>query len=268
MAAEADRARCAHPLPLPMRLHHGEALAFLQTLPDASVDAVITDPPYSSGGFTRGDRLMDVRSKYINHDVDAVAHASFSGDTRDQRGYWYWVAVWLGECLRIVKPSGAVALFTDWRQLPTTADSLQAGGWVWRGVVPWHKPSARPIRGRFSNSCEYIVWGTRGGRPLDALGPVALPGFFSMGTPTGEQREHLTAKPLPLMRELVRIVPNGGVVLDPFMGSGTTGVAAVLEGRDFVGSELTRHYYEVAERRITSTVLGYRDGGAQLVLGD
>lgn len=69
------------------------------------------------------------------------------------------------------------------------------------------------------------------------------------------------------MRSLVKIVPEGGVVLDPFMGSGTTGVAAVLEGRKFIGIEMTEHYAEVARERITTAINGYKPQGDQLILG-
>lgn len=248
------------------RLHHGEALAFLATLPTGSVDAVITDPPYSSGGMVRSDRVQDVHTKYVNSDSESGnALEAFSGDSRDSRGYGYWLALWLSECGRIVKPGGVAALFTDWRQLPTTTDQLQAGGWVWRGIVPWFKPAGRPVQGRWANSCEYVVWGTNGPRDLLALDGAALPGFFQANSP--RERDHITQKPLEVMRKLVQIVPKGGVVPDPFMGSGTTGVAAVLEGREFIGSELTEHYYEVARQRIGTAEQGYRDDGSQLVLG-
>ena len=69
-------------------LHHGDALEVLRTLPDASVDCVITDPPYSSGGFTRGDRAAPVASKYCQNGND-LGRASFSGDNRDQRSWAY-----------------------------------------------------------------------------------------------------------------------------------------------------------------------------------
>ncbi len=247
-----------------MKLHHGEALAFLQTLPDASVDAVITDPPYSSGGMVRGDRMAGTNAKYVGSDSGNQVLAEFSGDNRDQRAYAYWCALWLSECLRLTQPGGFCLLFTDWRQLPATTDALQAGGWVWRGLVPWAKTTYRPQAGRFAAQCEFVVWGSAGALPID-YSDACLPGFFSAASP--REREHTTQKPLEVMRQLVKICPKAGTVLDPFMGSGTTGVAAVLEGRDFIGSELTRHYYEVAERRITTAVQGYRDDGAQLVMG-
>jgi len=230
-------------------LYGGEALAALREMPTASVDAVITDPPYSSGGMIRGDRMQDVHTKYVS--TGSSSHANleaFSGDSRDSFGYWFWCSVWLGECQRILKPGGITALFTDWRQLAATIGGIQSGGAVFRGVVPWHKPSARPVQGRWANSCEYVVWGTNGPRDLAILGPKAFPGFFQSHAP--RERDHLTQKPLDVMRGLLAIVPEGGVVLDPFMGSGTTGVAAVMDRRRFVGVEMVEHYQRIAERRI------------------
>jgi site-specific DNA-methyltransferase (adenine-specific) len=248
-------------------LYGGDALAVLASLPDASVDAVITDPPYSSGGMMRGDRTQDVHTKYVRTDSES-GHAlqAFSGDTRDAFGYWFWCSVWLAELTRIVRPGGVCALFTDWRQLSATIGGIQSGGWVYRGVVPWFKPSGRYTQGRWANVCEYVVWGTNGPRALDYLGNIALPGFFQATAPTPTEREHITQKPLSVMRELVKIVPKGGVILDPFMGSGTTGVAAMTEGRDFIGAELAPHYQQVARERIEASIVGYRDDGKQLAL--
>lgn len=242
------------------QLHHGDALRVLSTLPDASVDALITDPPYSSGGMMRGDRTDDTRTKYLQSGSGNKALADFGGDNRDQRAYAYWCALWLGECLRIVKPGGVALLFTDWRQLPSTTDALQAGGFVWRGIVPWYKPTARPQSGRFSAQCEYVVWGSAGAMPVD-YAEACLPGFYQASSP--RDREHVTQKPLEVMRKLVQITPVGGVVLDPFAGGGTTGVAAVIEGRDFIGVEMERHYVEVAERRIATAAGEYVPSGDQ-----
>ena len=233
-------------------LYHGDALAVLASLPSGSVDALITDPPYSSGGFTRGDRMADTTTKYLQSDSgNRERLEDFAGDNRDQRGYAYWCALWLSECLRVVRPGGVAALFTDWRQLPATTDALQAGGWVWRGIVPWYKPASRPQSGRFTASCEYLVWGSRGPMPIDYSADV-LPGFYQASPP--REREHQTQKPLDVMRQIARIAQRG-VILDPFMGSGTTGVAAVLEGSRFVGVETVETHAATAERRIR-TALG------------
>jgi site-specific DNA-methyltransferase (adenine-specific) len=228
-------------------LYHGDSLAVLRTLPAGSVDALVTDPPYSSGGMFRGDRAQDTRSKYVQSGSSSKALVDFSGDTRDQRAYSYWCALWLGECLRIVKPGGVALLFTDWRQLPATTDALQAGGFIWRGVVPWYKPSARPQSGRFTGQCEYVVWGSAGGMPVDYEAPV-LPGFYQASPP--RERDHITQKPVDVMRQLVKIAPEGGTVLDPFTGAGTTGVAAMIERRRFIGMEQVEQYVQAATRRI------------------
>jgi len=221
----------------------------LEVMPMLSgVDGVITDPPYSSGGAMRGDRVGATSVKYLSSDsAQAKILPEFSGDTRDQRGFHFWSALWAGAALRATKPGGVACFFSDWRQLPISTDYMQAGGWVWRGIVPWVKPSYRPQMGRFGAQCEYVMFGSAGALPAER-GVGCLPGFFSHSVPSG--REHITQKPVELMDEIVAITPNNAVVLDPFMGSGTTGVAAVKSGRRFIGIELDRKYFDIACRRI------------------
>jgi site-specific DNA-methyltransferase (adenine-specific) len=245
-------------------LYHGDALAVLAQLPGASVDALITDPPYSSGGMMRGERAQPGKHrKYSGTFTPAGEIQEFTGDSRDQRAYAYWCALWLAEALRVVKPGGVALLFTDWRQLPSTTDALQAGGWVWRGIVPWAKVAYRPQSGRFAAQCEYVAWGSAGSMPVDHAAPT-FPGFFSANYP--RDREHITQKPIEVMRELVKITPPGGVILDPFMGSGTTGTAAAIESRRFIGVELADHYAEVAERRIRSALGQAVGSGSQAAI--
>lgn len=246
-------------------LHHGEALRFLADLPTGHVDALITDPPYSSGGMVRGDRAgLSTTAKYVITGSSSKSMVEFSGDNRDQRGYAYWSALWLAEAHRVVRPGGIAILFSDWRQLPTTTDALQAGGFVWRGIVPWYKPAARPIPGRFTAACEYVVWGSAGPMETDYRTQPTFPGFYQASSP--RDRVHHTQKPLEVMRELVKIVPAGGLVLDPFTGSGTTGIAALIEGRRFLGCELTGHYAETAAGRLRDAEAGYRANPEQAAL--
>ncbi len=246
-------------------LYKADALAVLAELPSGSIDALITDPPYSSGGMVRGDRAgTDTKSKYSGGYGKQPDHAEFTGDNRDQRGYSFWCALWLSECLRIVKPGGLALLFTDWRQLPATTDAIQSGGFVWRGLVPWSKPTFRPMPGGFASSCEYVVWGSAGPVERDYTDGTYLPGFFQENAP--RDREHLTQKPVGVMRQMSAVVPEGGTILDPFAGSGTTGVAALLEGRKFIGVEMTEHYAEVAARRLSEASGVYVAKDAQDVL--
>lgn len=239
----------------PVRLIRGDSLRVLQTLPDGCVDAVVTDPPYSSGGFTRADRNQSTGSKYSLTGT-IKQHAEFHGDNRDQRSFCLWCSLWLAECLRVTKKGGALVCFTDWRQLPTLSDAIQAGGWIWRGIVPWDKTEgARPEMGWFRNQTEYALTATKGvrGRAEDRPLQKCLPGLFRM--PVERNKLHMTAKPVPLMQQLLEVVPAGGVVLDPFAGSGTTLIAARNLGLQSIGVELSIDYIRTIKQRLAQEVL-------------
>ena len=249
------------------QMFSGESFRIMEQLPTSSVDAVITDPPYSSGGFTRGDRMAETSNKYVLTGT-LIDRPDFAGDNRDQRGYLKWCITWLDECLRITKPGGSLLMFTDWRQLPTTTDAVQAGGWVWRGIVPWDKgDGTRPRQGGFRSQAEYVVWATAGAVRTDVK--ECLPGWLHlppdstdvedirpgwlMAPVSQADKHHITGKPTNVMRELAHICPVDGLIFDPFAGSGTTGVGALMEGRRFIGVEKMESYSEVASNRLAAT---------------
>jgi len=121
-------------------------------------------------------------------------------------------------------------------------------GWGIRGVVVWDKGrGTRPSKNGFRAQSELILW-TRNGRTRYREPPVYLDGVFRYPSPP--RVHHLTEKPVALMRDLVEICTPGGVVLDPFQGSGTTGVAAIESGRRYVGIECVREYHEIACKRL------------------
>ncbi len=230
-------------------VEEGDCLAVLRSLPDASVDAVIADPPYSSGGMFRGDRCQEPASaKYVQTGTK-VRRAEFAGDNRDQRSFAYWCSLWLGECQRVAKSGAPICVFTDWRQLPSVTDVVQAGGWVWRGVVVWDKTEAcRPSLGRFASQSEFIVWGSNGPMAIDP-GAGCLAGVLRVAV-SQDDRFHLTGKPTELLLQVVEICVPGGLILDPFCGSGTTGVAAVRRGYRFIGIEREAVYADIARERL------------------
>lgn len=232
-------------------LYLGDCMDVLPTL--GRVSALITDPPYSSGGMVRGDRMMSTRTKYQSSTVN-VEHPEFTGDNRDQRGFVAWASLWLMHAMNITEPGGVCLLFSDWRQLPSMTDAVQAGGWVWRGIVPWNKIDARPMPNRFRSQCEYVIFGTNGPRDFDMSDAEYHPGILEERAPAAREREHTTQKPVGIMRTLCKAGAPAGVVLDPFMGSGTTGVAAIAEGRKFVGIEKSETYFDIACERISRAV--------------
>ena len=144
----------------------------------------------------------------------------------------------------LVAPGGICAVFTDWRQLPITTDALQAAGWVWSGVVPWDKTErGRPQMGGYRAQAEYVVWGTTGARPLK--GPTA-PGVLRGAVP--KRKHHIAGKPVELMASLMTIMD--GPILDPFMGSGTVGIACLEASERYTGIEVDEACFEIARRRI------------------
>lgn len=166
-------------------LYLGETLRVLDTLEAESIDAVITDPPYLSGGMTLTARSADPAKKYVSHG-QKLQRPSFAGDNRDGRSLAYWCTLWITQCLRLVTPGGYFLMFTDWRQLPlmtvrprTTAATLQEGGerhgadledLASRRIYlpPTQRSRAIPCR-----LCRGTVWG-RGAEEKDAAADCRL----------------------------------------------------------------------------------------------
>ena len=139
------------------KIIHGDALKVLESFEPGTFDAVITDPPYASGGRTQAERNKSTTQKYSS--MGEKAPPPFDGDSKDQRSWTRWCAEWLYLARRACKPGAPVCMFIDWRQLPAATDALQWAGWIWRGTAVWDKGNSRPQRGRFRQQAEYIVWG-------------------------------------------------------------------------------------------------------------
>jgi len=234
-------------------LYHADAIDVLDTIEPHTVDAILTDPPYSSGGFTRGDRMQAPTAKY-QQSGQITQHAEFSGDNRDTRSWFTWSNLWLRRCLTLAKPGAYVMVFTDWRQLPTATDAIQCAGFVWRGLVPWNKTegSRAPHKGYFRHQCEYVIWGTAG-PCAKATHDGPYPGCITHFQHASKKR-HLCGKPIELMAQLIRPVVPGGLVLDPFMGSGVAGVAAIASGRRYIGIETDANHFATARDWLTQTL--------------
>lgn len=209
------------------RLYLGDALAVLPTLAAGSVDAVVTDVPYGTGGHVR---------------VPSEHSKSFSREKR--RETWdRWSTDWLADAFRLAP---TVATFCPDREI---ASLLAAAGDRPFRMFVWCKTDPMPL---WSGDPGYAT------EPVLVFGPVQPiggPNWFEASTPRqGRDHEHVGhpyQKPLRLMRWLVRLcVPPGGKVLDPFMSSGTTIAAAVREQRSAVGIENDPTHYATALRRL------------------
>jgi DNA modification methylase len=224
----------------------------LASLPDKSVDHVITDPPYEAEAHSKGRRAKPGgwrQAQYGAGDGRAVEEAPlpFAPMVEDDR---LAVAAHFGRVAR-----RWILVFCQVEASQMWADALIAGGVQYVRTMVWVKPDAQPqLTGdRPGMGYESIVVAHRQGRKRwNGGGRV---GVFvhnkSAGRPAGEKAPHPTTKPLPLMRELVDLFTDtGDLIVDPYAGSGTTGVACRQLGRSFLGWELDAGYAEIARRRL------------------
>ena len=236
-------------------LYHGDAFDILHDL--SGVGAVITDPPYSSGGAFRGDRAQQTSMKYVNSDSRSGGYLpEFAGDNRDQRSFIVWATMWLNACRQASDVGAPLVSFIDWRNLPALTDAVQAGGWVWRNLGTWWKPGVRMQKGRLSASAEYVVYATNGPASEGQGSPQNV--HRCKPDPSAE-RDHIAQKPVDVMRWALQLAPKGVLVLDPFMGSGASLVAAKSLGHRVIGIDVDERYCEIAARRLSQGVLDFGD---------
>lgn len=227
----------------------GDCAAVMASLRDECIDAIVTDPPY---GTNEQDRNKVVCRGGSRLRVEAFAHD--------------WdrelPTAWLSEAARLLRPGGAVLVFTDNKR---TGDLWRAGesaGLHGLHTFHWEKPDPPPTpRPNFASAVESGVFFRKPGNVLAWNGGGWCRNIFKAPLAhkehDGQTRYHPTEKPVSLMRWLVKLVtPPDGIVLDPFAGSGTTGVACMYESFRFVGIERESKYVSVARERISRAERG------------
>lgn len=224
----------------------GDSRELLRNVPDHSVDVICTDPPYNLGTYSRGNIKMSWRSDF-NNDVAAWDQTSFEP------------VEWLAEFQRVLKPTGNIFAFTSYNLLGRWHEVFDPAFDTFQFMV-WHKtnPAPKLYRAGFLNSCELIVVTWNGGHKWNFGRQNEMHNFIESPICGGRERlrnpKHPTQKPLAVLRRLLELSSDtGDLVLDPFMGVGSTGVAALELGRKFVGMELDPEYFHAAEARIAST---------------
>jgi site-specific DNA-methyltransferase (adenine-specific) len=249
-----------------------DCLAALEMLPPRSVDLVFADPPYhlSNGGTTcQSGRRVRVDKG------DWDASRGVEEDHAFQRG-------WLAACRRVLKPSGTIWVSGTQHVIFSVGYALQELGFHLLNTVTWYKPNAAPNLAcrMFTHSTEILLWASpmrsrpllhrfnyremkarNGGKQMRDLWEIAErpePGggqvVWPLPAPGPREKvhgRHPTQKPLALLeRVLAASAAPGDLVLDPFAGSGTTGVAAIAAGCRFLGLERDPAYAELAARRL------------------
>lgn len=191
---------------------------------------IITDPPYSSGGYQDAGKSSG--------SIGTTTGRTIAGDTYSTRGF-----------LRLMRGmlqatrAAEVYLFTDWRMWPYTFDCVEDGGFRVRSMIVWNKGHGA-LGVKWRSQHELICWGARGTfEPGWGMGNVVT-------IPRTGNEHHPTEKPVELVGTFVRMSDAAAVIIDPFMGSGTTGVACHQLGRRFIGIEIEPEHFKTACERI------------------
>ncbi len=260
------------------RILCGDALAILQKIPHQSVDLIVADPPYN-------------KTKAFNGRVFRE---------RDSNSYQRWMDAWVCECARVLKKDGTIYVCSDWQSSLPVQLSLQKH-FTLRNRITWEREKGRGAAANWKNCSEDIWFGTKSDQYFFDAESVRLrrrvvapyknaqgmpkgwdeteEGQFRMTAPSNlwtdisvpfwsmpENTDHPTQKPEKLVAKLILASSRPkAVVLDPFLGSGTTAVAAKKLGRSFIGIEYEEAYCRLAIKRLRradkdNSIQGYKDG--------
>lgn len=238
-------------------LYQGQSQKLLEGFDDATFDLIFADPPYflSNGGTTcqSGKRVK----------VDKGGWDASRGVDEDHE----FTAAWLEQCRRVLKPSGTIWVSGTQHVIFNVGFAMQKLGFKILNMVTWFKPNASPNLAcrTFTHSTELLIWAApvNKGKLLHTFnykrmkeenGGKQMRDVWTMTTPKPSEKvhgRHPTQKPRALLERIVdACTEEDSLVLDPFCGSGTTGVAARAKGRRFVGIDMDPQYLELTKRRI------------------
>lgn len=240
-------------------LHHGDCLEVLARLPEKSIDVIFADPPYflSNGGSTcKSGKRVSVDKGAWDRSLGVDDNHEFNRS-------------WLSACQRLLTDNGTIWVSGTSHVIYSVGFAMQQLGFKMLNEIVWEKPNPPPNLScrYFTHSTETVLWAARnrksrhhfeyaamreqnGGKQMKSVWRLLAPG-------RGEKSHgnHPTQKPLQLLSRIVNAsCPPGGHVLDPFNGSGTTGVAALTAGMHYTGIEREPEYLELSQRRMSELV--------------
>ena len=247
------------------RVIHGDCLEIMKQIPDGTVDLVFGDPPYNLQ--LQNELIRPNRTKVDAVDDDWDKFESF-------KDYDEFSLSWLNECRRLLKPNGTIWIIGTYHNVYRLGKHLQdLGFWILNDIV-WVKDNPMPnFRGvRFTNAHEILIWAVADNRRKDYTfnyqemkeenkgKQMRSDWHFPLCTggerlkDSNGKKLHSTQKPLALLERIVRAsTKEGDLVLDPFCGTGTTGVAAKLHGRHYILIDSEERYVKAARQRISKS---------------
>lgn len=233
-----------------VRLYNQDCIFAMQQIEGESVELIVTDPPYNLGNFmiNRDTNLKKMRDNFF---------ATAGWDNMEFDDWSQSMSDFFESAARVIKKGGSMIVFMAIIKVETIIRLAEQHGFYYKTTGIWHKtnPMPRNMNLHFVNSTEawiYFTYKTRTGT-FNNEGSMLHDFIETSVTPNGERKygKHPTQKPESLMKHFIDVLSNeDDWVLDPFMGSGTTGVAAKRSNRNFIGVELDEEYYNIANQRI------------------
>ena len=253
-----------------VQLYHGDAMEVLGEMPEESADMIFADPPYglsNDGMSVHAGKRVSVNKGAWDRSRGVEADFAFH-------------KAWISACRRVLKPNGTLWVSGTYHSIYACGFALQSGGWHLLNEICWYKPNAAPHLAcrMFAASHETLIWARKtksakhtfhyremrresgnwdflkkANRQMRSVWgiseeedvPTTAWAFNTPGRNEKVHGKHPTQKPLKLLERIVRAsTDTGTVILDPFCGSATTGVAALLQKRKFVGIDASREFLE------------------------
>lgn len=225
----------------------GDSRDIIKRIPDNSIDFILTDPPYNLGQHSTGNIPLPGRSA-MNNDVAEWDMIDFNPEE------------WADEFIRILKPTGNLFIFTSYNQLGRWYNCLDHRFDATNFMI-WHKtnPAPKIFKAGFLNSCEMIFTCWNKKHTWNFISQAEMHNFLESPICMRPERlsdpKHPTQKPVSILKKMIQIASNeDDIVFDPFMGVGSTGVAALELGRRFIGVELDNSYFDAAKIRIDKVI--------------
>lgn len=228
-------------------IYHGDVLDVLADL-DLAVDAVVTDPPYASGSRLEAHKSSSGAMLRAGRFADRPIEL----DQMTTTGFVWLLRAVAARCRHMLPDGGSFLSFIDWRQWPNLVGALETCNYRVQGMIVWDKGHFGLGNG-FRSQHELVCHASKGVPSIADKGCGNVLRF-----PRVEPVDHPSPKPESLMQRLIEVVtPVDGVVLDPFMGSGTTLKAAKNIGRRAIGIEVEERYCEIAANRLAQSVMDF-----------
>lgn len=227
----------------PDNIYLGDCLELLPNIPDKSIDMILTDPPYNlpecsvitrNGGKYGPSKTINTNFKWDNDEINYI---------------------WIKECYRILKDFGTLIIFYDKKKLQSIIEYGETLGFYLRDICGWHKtnpvPQVRKVKWASALELFIIMTKSKGKHTFNwELGYkhniIVSP--ICMGN---ERTKHEAQKPVKVFQEIIEYWSNkNNLILDPFLGSGTTAVACIRTNRRYIGIEIDQTYFKIAAKRI------------------